>query len=308
MELFRQINNEALDEDMKIRREVIERLKKQVGLFNQTYKAPAELSDTILNNIQRYVINFDDTLNKTLNDAYGKEEKEDTGDLVLNYNLLANYLEKINYKLLGASDKIDIMEIMDELLPKIGKIVSIIKTKDYNDADLVEKIYNNFKNHTYNIILEKERNIIQKEASKQKNTKLIDIGEEKPTEITSEGQLKTNLGRLLESIRKYMVENPKASNLKTAEKHRNKARTLLDEVNSGNYDLSDVSKFISKYTPKYIKSPEASLIDLGTTEGNQTPLSPLKKAPLLQQGAEETTTMLPQEEGSGKPRRYYKRF
>lgn len=167
MELFRQINNEALDEDNKIRRQVVERLKKQVALFNQPYKAPAELSDVTLNNFQRFVINFDDTLNKTLNDAFGKEEKEDTGDLILNYNLLANYLDKINFNLLGASDKQNIMSILDELIPKIGKILSIIQEKKYSDADLVEKVFNNFKNHTYNVILEKERSYITSEAIKK---------------------------------------------------------------------------------------------------------------------------------------------
>jgi hypothetical protein len=164
MELFKQINNEALEEDTRIQKQVIERLKKQVALFNQPYKAPVELSDTVLNNIQRYIINFDDNLNKTLNDVYKKGElKEDTGDLVLNYNLLANYLDKVNFSLANINDKRDIFELLDELTPKLGQVLNVIKLKDYTDVDLVEKVLNNFKNRTYNVILEKERVGIERE-------------------------------------------------------------------------------------------------------------------------------------------------
>jgi hypothetical protein len=318
MELFKQINNEALDEDMRIQKQVIERLKKQVALFNQPYKAPIELSDTVLNNIQRYIINFDDNLNKTLNDVNKRgEQKEDTGDLVLNYNLLANYLDKVNFNLANVNDKRDIIELLDEIAPKLGKVLSIIKNKGYTDIDLVEKVFNNFKNRTYNVILEKERvqqrGLTEKEK-KQLEQPLIDFDEtEKPkvSEIVDTiSNVKQRLDTLIKKCEKILLEKPKGN--KKFETIINQSQTYLDLYNSKEkVSLREVVAFLDrkeKVVNEYLNKGKSLLEqDMGEAEAEPEPEQAFKLAPALQQGAEETQLQLPQaQEGSGR-KRYYKK-
>jgi len=290
MQLFQVLNNEALDEDKKIQREVIERLKKQVALFNQPYKQPVELNDTTLNNIQRFIINFDDTLNKTLNDVYKKGElKEDTGDLVLNYNLLANYLDKIDFNLANVNDKRDVMDILDELTPKIAKVLSIIKLKDYTDVDLVEKVLNNFKNHTYYVILEKERNQIEKEKESVKPQEL---------EISQLSPKEQKIKRLEDIIMKTQkIADAKQLNRNSLiYKTYNEANTFLKAVREGNEDLGRLNKFLrdreEKVNREYdsiFKSKVAEEVAEAQEEETQPeePEQALAITPSLQQGAEE---------------------
>lgn len=300
MELFRQINNEALDEDNKIRRQVVERLKKQVALFNQPYKAPAELSDVTLNNIQRYIINFDDTLNKTLNDISGRGDKEDTGDLILNYNLLANYLNKINFNLLGASDKKDIFELLDELSPKLGKILSIIKAKGFKDVDLVEKVFNNFKNHTYSVILEKERYIIEREAEQREAEIKPLISLDEPVGVVDTLTIvKSRLQKLLEKSRNIVLRQP----IGTVVINRigERARTYLLEYESDTPpSIRNVSKFLDsseKTVDAFLNKGKSLLEDEQDEQDGEGEL--LNPSPLLQQGIEEVR--MPQLEQSKSP-------
>lgn len=300
MELFRQINNEALDEDKRIQRQVIERLKKQVELFNQPFKKPVELSDITLNNIQRYIINFDDTLNKSLNDVYKKgDDKEDTGDLILNYNLLANYLDKINFNLANVNDKRDIFELLDELMPKISKVLSVIKLKHYTDADLVEKLYNNFKNHTYNVILEKERNITEKEAEKKVLEEEMKEGEEKgKSELQQLSPKEQNIKRLEDILEKSRKIADKEKLIKSSYIYKafNQGETLLNQIRSGVEPLAVIKKFFRDYEEKINKKyeaifnpkvaekiAEAQAEEKEPEETKQT----FTMAPVLQQGAEE---------------------
>lgn len=228
-------NNEAVDEDNKINRQVINRLKKQVELFYKKDFQPIELSESILNNLEKFIINFDDNLNKTLNDIYKKgETKEDTGDLVLNYNLLSNYLDKINFNLMKTDDKNKIYVLLDELTNKIGKILSLIKLKEYTDSDLVEKIFNNFKNRTYNIILSTDREPV----SKLSGDNILDIKDAQTKEET--------INRLNNIIFKAneiskVKKLPKNS---VITKSLNQAKTLLKALKNNTVDLFTLNKFL----------------------------------------------------------------
>jgi hypothetical protein len=327
MELFRQINNEALDEDRKAQKQVIETIKKQVSLFNQQYKEPVELNDTVLNNIEKYIINFDDTLNKTLNDVKRRgEQKEDTGDLVLNYNLLANYLDKVNFNIANANDKRDVITLLDELTPKIGVVLSSIKVKDYTDKDLVEKVYNNFKNRTYNIILEKERKQERSLTEKEKKeieSPLIDLDTKvTPTEVLdTDATIKQRLEAVIRKARQIILEKPKGN--KRIETDLNKATTYLQLYeNKQNPALREVVSFLNsseKRIGEYLNKGK-SLLETDLQKEEREPTTQLDLKPSLQEGADEPSLQLPSEtqlqlqdelfgdiEGSGKRKVYKKR-
>jgi len=308
MELFKQINNEALDEDMKVQRQVIERLKKQVALFTTPYKPPVELSDTVLNNIQRYIINFDDNLNKTLNDVYRKGElKEDTGDLVLNYNLLANYLDKVNFNLANVNDKRNVFDILDEITPKLGKVLNVIKVRDYTDIDLVEKILNNFKNRTYNVLLEKERVGIERERENKEKPfdAIIKEGETDLSQLTPTERAVKRLENIVLKTEK-IAESEKLARNSVIVKANSEARTFLKAIKSGKEDVGRLNKFFrdreqrvnSEYN-RLFKSTIAE--DFGADEAQGADDEPLAITPALQQGAEEPELDLPQIESNTVP-------
>jgi hypothetical protein len=302
MELFKQINNEALDEDRKAQLQVIERLKKQVALFNQPYKVPVELSDSVLNNIQRYIINFDDNLNKTLNDVYRKGElKEDTGDLVLNYNLLANYLDKVNFNLANINDKRNVFDILDEITPKLGKVLNVIKVRDYTDVDLVEKILNNFKNRTYNVLLERERIGIDREREAEDDDdekhKELDLAQLSPSERAV---------RRLENIilkTEQIAEKEKLAKNSILVKANSEAKTFLKSVKAGKEDISRLNKFFREREERVnreydilFKPKVAEDIGQPAEDEGQPEQEPLAITPSLQKGVEEPVLALPQED------------
>jgi hypothetical protein len=192
------------------------------------------------------------------------------------------------------------MEILDELTPKIGQILPIIKGKDYIDVDLVEKIFNNFKNHTYNVILEKDRVGIEREAVRKSEVEKQAKPEAKPEELDlSQLTPKERQIKQLETIinkAEAINDKIKLPSNSIIIKARNEARTFLQQIKGGKEDLGRLTKFlrteVDKVNKKYdsVFKPVAQPIAQVQAQEDEQGQEGFTPTPLLQQGAEEPDT------------------
>lgn len=157
MELYKSINNEALDEDLKAKRTVMERLKKNYGDIDEQVVSKVEFTKPQKTLLSKAIL----SLNASIDDIFIKaadsriKEKYNLGDIPYKYNLLATFINKtLSYKNLEAIDKSYIDENVDKLIPKLQSLNELAKKYEFVDGFLIPKIIDNIRGRTYNTLIE----------------------------------------------------------------------------------------------------------------------------------------------------------
>jgi hypothetical protein len=157
MELYKTLNNEALDEDLKAQREVIERLRRQIKDIDENVVSKVELTKEKKIALTKYVL----SLNASIDDIFLKsadtriKEKYNLGDIPYKYNLLATYIMKnLGYKILDDTDKSIVNESVDKLLPKLQSLQELAYQLNFLDAFLVPRIIDNIQFRQFNTLID----------------------------------------------------------------------------------------------------------------------------------------------------------
>jgi hypothetical protein len=157
MELYKNINNEALDEDLKAKRTVLERLRKNYGQIDEEVLSKVELSKESKVALTKSVL----SLNASIDDIFLKsadrriKEKYNLGDIPYKYNLMATYIMKnLGYRQLDDVDKSFVNENVDKLIPKLQSLNELANENEFLDAFLVPKIIDNIKSRQFNTLVD----------------------------------------------------------------------------------------------------------------------------------------------------------
>jgi len=157
MELYKNINNEALDEDLKAKREVIERLKKSLVGINEQVVEKIELTKENKTALIKSVL----SLNASIDDIFLKsadpriKEKYNLGDIPYKYNLMATFINKnLSYKNLDEVDKSFVNVNVDKLLPKLQSLNQLAQEYQFLDAFLVPRIIENIQSRQFNTLID----------------------------------------------------------------------------------------------------------------------------------------------------------
>jgi hypothetical protein len=166
MELYKFINNEALDEDLKAKREVLERLKRQVRGVNEEVVEKKELNKVDINMLNRYIL----SLNASIDDVFfslAETKKSDIlnlGEIPYKYNLLVNFIKSIGYNSFIEGDKRIIDDKVKKLVPKLKSLENLANERNFVDKFMLPKIIENIINKSYDELLdvpEVQKDILQ---------------------------------------------------------------------------------------------------------------------------------------------------
>lgn len=182
MSLYQVLNNEAADEDNKINREVLARLKKNY-IDNKEQAKPNLLLDGVQKSVlKKNFSNFDRQLYNLI--GYVEQKRlsnrpfniKDLTELISNiiqsFNTLVIFIGTVNYEKLFQSDKTFIDNKMLEYLPIINLIEE--QLKDEIDSTLllpISSIKDNIKFKLYNIVSYGIQDIAENEGNKLKQIK-----------------------------------------------------------------------------------------------------------------------------------------
>jgi hypothetical protein len=177
MSLYKNLINEALEEDQRANREVVERLRKNYVDNKEKMKEGNEISSYQLSIVQRLmnllakevntiIISIQDDLDK----SQGFDLIEYVGnvsDTTLKYNNLSIYLKNINYNKLSKGSQSRIKQITNQILPSLITLGNYFNPENgffYADDDpqlfnpteeatnfeaTINEIYNQISNGTY---------------------------------------------------------------------------------------------------------------------------------------------------------------
>jgi hypothetical protein len=182
MSLYQVFNNEAVDEDNKINREVLARLKKNY-IDNTEQAKPNLLLDAIQKSVlKKNFSNFDRQLYNIIgyveqkrlsNTAFNiKDLTELISNIIQSFNTLVIFIGTVNYAKLFQSDKTFIDNKMLEYLP----IINLIEEQLKNEIDStlllpISSIKDNIKFKLYNIVSYGIQDIAENEGNKLKQIK-----------------------------------------------------------------------------------------------------------------------------------------
>jgi hypothetical protein len=130
MELYKYINNEALSEDNKAKRIVMDRIRKNLR-ENQEENAYLPLQGADKSKFEKAFFDASDKLDDIINSfEYGEyrisDEIYDLGSLPNKFNNLFLIIGSLNYRLLEEGSKRYINGMMDKLIPKLTYLGNMI--------------------------------------------------------------------------------------------------------------------------------------------------------------------------------------
>jgi hypothetical protein len=150
MDLFKAVNNEALDEDKKAQREVIERERRQVAMFDSPVLATKQLSTGTEKTLSNMIFDFQNAVEKAVAEHYKREfDVSSSGDVPYKYNLIASELKSIKFNELSIADKNKILTALEQVKPKVIQLQGLAEQSKYSDLDIIRQIVNNFQNKKF---------------------------------------------------------------------------------------------------------------------------------------------------------------
>ena len=149
-DLLKSRTNDALDEDLKQYRRVVDFTRKQLDLWNTTETLTNELNSNEEDELNKNILSF----SSTLDDYVNKFEKGDTTIsnitlLIYKYNLLSNVLKKIKLNTLPTETVNGIYTKLDDLMPKLEELMRVGDLYGLQDRDSIAMLFNEFNNHSY---------------------------------------------------------------------------------------------------------------------------------------------------------------
>ncbi len=149
MELYKNINNEALSEELRAKKIVLERLRRKFEGTDEKYIKVHVLEPDEKASLGKLILSFNNALDQLL---YGEERLSDLGEMPYKYNLISFYLKKLPITDLDEMDKRKIFDEMQRFIPKLNKLEDIVNINDLPDAFLVPLIKENILNKSYNTL------------------------------------------------------------------------------------------------------------------------------------------------------------
>lgn len=157
MLLFKHINNEAIDEDHRIQREVIERMKKQIAMFNAQPEEATEasLSRAQISGVNAKILSFANALNAVINEFDKRSNREESKAIIQlqeKYNNLANYLNEIPLSNVAGSEKEQVLGNLDGYLPQLQYLNRLVQSYDEStlaEKQIISEMFNQFNDQTY---------------------------------------------------------------------------------------------------------------------------------------------------------------
>ena len=151
MLLFQHRNNEAVEEDNRAQREVINRTKKQVALFSSEEAQEFSLDRTQLNEIKTKITNFNNAVNVAIDNYQSGNDEGSVAKLEEKYDMLALYLDSLPLNSIIGPEKEEILNMLDTFLPRLKQLAIHYSG---NDASFYEKrvtqiILEQFNDNTY---------------------------------------------------------------------------------------------------------------------------------------------------------------
>jgi hypothetical protein len=155
MELFRQINYEALNEDARLKRQIRDRTFEQVAAFTQSAAEqikPAYGADT-QNTFDKIYNNFGSVLAQAIDDYQINDNRINAADVIRSYNNLSSFINsKMGFKDLTLTQRDYITQKMNVLSPQVGALLQNAQAADYTDKFEVEQLLNQLRSKTYNTV------------------------------------------------------------------------------------------------------------------------------------------------------------
>jgi hypothetical protein len=155
MELFKQINYEALNEDARIKKQVRDRTFKQVAAFTQMNAEqikPAYGVDT-QNTFDKIFNNFSATLSKAVDDYLVNDNRINASDVIQSYNNLSSFINaKMGFKELSLTQRDYITQKMNSVIVNVSNLLRNAEAADYTDKIEVQSLLNQLVSKTYNTV------------------------------------------------------------------------------------------------------------------------------------------------------------
>lgn len=182
MELYKTLNNEALDEDLKAKREVMERIIKNASQIDEEIVSKQFLNKEDLNSLTKYILSLNASIDEVFFEIAESKGKVvlNLGDIPYKYNLLVNYIKNLGYLNMDATDKSIIDEKVSKLIPKLLSLENIANEENFIDKFLVPKILENIETKKYNTLYD-QPDINAKIKSLKKGVK--DVNKDKERKI-----------------------------------------------------------------------------------------------------------------------------
>lgn len=165
MELYKNINNEALEEDLRAKKIVMERLRRQIQGTEENFVKMRELAPDEKVALGKLILSFNNSLDQLL---YGEDRFIELGEMPYKYNLIAFYLKKLPMTDLDEIDKRKIYDEMQRFIPKLNALESYANVNNISDAFLIPLIKDNIVNKTFNTLTDLPEDYNNKNKVKQK--------------------------------------------------------------------------------------------------------------------------------------------
>jgi hypothetical protein len=155
MQLFKQINYEALNEDARLKRQIRDRTFKQVAAFTQLSAEqikPAYGVDA-QNTFDKIFNNFSSVLSQAIDDYLVNDNRINASDVIRSYNNLSSFINaKMGFKELSLTQRDYITQKMNTLMPQVSILLRNAQAADYTDKIEVESLLNQLVSKTYNTV------------------------------------------------------------------------------------------------------------------------------------------------------------
>jgi hypothetical protein len=155
MELFKQINYEALNEDARLKRQIRDRTFQQVAAFTQMAAEqikPAYGVDA-QNTFDKLFNNFGATLARVIEDYSINDDRINAIDVIQSYNNLSSFINaKMGFKDLSLTQRDYITQKMNSLMPQISILLRNSQAADYTDKYEIKFLLDQFISKTYNTV------------------------------------------------------------------------------------------------------------------------------------------------------------
>lgn len=155
MELFKQINYEALNEEARLKRQIRDRTFKQVAAFTQSAAEqikPAYGVDA-QNTFDKIFNNFSGILARTIDDYLINDNRINASDVIQSYNNLSSFINaKMGFKELTLSQRDYITQKMNNIMPQVSILLRNAQAADYTDKYEIDQLLKQLISKTYNTV------------------------------------------------------------------------------------------------------------------------------------------------------------
>jgi hypothetical protein len=155
MQLFKQINYEALNEDARLKRQIRDRTFKQVAAFTQLSAEQIKPSYGVdaQNTFDKIFNNFSSVLSQAIDDYLVNDNRINASDVIRSYNNLSSFINaKMGFKELSLTQRDYITKKMNSTMVNVSTLLRNAQAADYTDKIEVKSLLDQLVSKTYNTV------------------------------------------------------------------------------------------------------------------------------------------------------------